>query len=156
MAQSIDKNRQVVALCGDGGFSMLMGDLLTLKQHKLPVKLVVFDNHSLGFVAMEMKAAGFYSHDTDLDNPDFAEIAKGAGIEATCVENGSELEQAVKTMLASDGPYLLSVKTAKQELAMPPKVKLEQAKGFSLYMLKAILNGDGNALVELGKTNLLR
>ena len=155
-AQSIDKNRQVVALCGDGGFSMLMGDLLTLKQHKLPVKLVVFDNHSLGFVAMEMKAAGFYSHDTDLDNPDFAEIAKGAGIEATCVENGSELEQAGKTMLASDGPYLLSVKTAKQELAMPPKVKLEQAKGFSLYMLKAILNGDGNALVELGKTNLLR
>lgn len=155
-AQSVDHQRQVVALCGDGGFSMLMGDLLSLKQHKLPLKIVVFDNRSLGFVAMEMKAAGFYSHDTDLDNPDFAAIAKGAGIDSAYVENGSELEGAVKTMLASEGPYLLSVKTAKQELAMPPKIEMQQAKGFSLYMLKAVLNGDGDALIELGKTNLLR
>ncbi|MGY0580216.1 MAG: ubiquinone-dependent pyruvate dehydrogenase [Paraglaciecola chathamensis] len=155
-AQSIDRQRQVVALCGDGGFSMLMGDLLSLKQHNLPLKVVVFDNRSLGFVAMEMKSAGFYSHDTDLDNPDFAAIAKGAGIDSAYVDNGSELEAAVKTMLASEGPYLLSVKTAKQELAMPPKIKMQQAKGFSLYTLKAILNGDGDALIELGKTNLLR
>ncbi|MGY0627738.1 MAG: thiamine pyrophosphate-dependent enzyme, partial [Paraglaciecola chathamensis] len=133
-----------------------MGDLLSLKQHNLPLKVVVFDNRSLGFVAMEMKSAGFYSHDTDLDNPDFAAIAKGAGIDSAYVDNGSELEAAVKTMLASEGPYLLSVKTAKQELAMPPKIKMQQAKGFSLYTLKAILNGDGDALIELGKTNLLR
>ncbi|GGF60570.1 ubiquinone-dependent pyruvate dehydrogenase [Alteromonas lipolytica] len=155
-AQSLDDKRQVVALCGDGGFSMLMGDLLTLKQLNLPVKIVIFDNRSLGFVAMEMKAAGFYSHNTDLDNPDFAALAKGAGINSEYVDDPHKLEEAVERMLNSEGPYVLSVKTAKQELAMPPHIKLDQAKGFGLYALKAIINGAGSELIELGKTNLLR
>jgi len=155
-AQAIDPDRQVVAMCGDGGLSMLLGDILTLRQLNLPVKLVVFDNSSLGFVAMEMKAGGFYSKDTDLENPDFAAMAQAAGIEAENVEKSSDLQDAITKMMGSTGPYLLSVKVAKQELAMPPKVDFSQAKGFSVYMMKAVLNGDSNELVELGKTNWLR
>lgn len=155
-AQGMDYSRQVVAMCGDGGLSMLMGDLLTVKQLKLPLKMVVYDNRSLGFVAMEMKASGFYSRDTDLDNPNFAEIAKAAGIDAEYIDDPEILPEAIERMMASEGPYLLSVKTAKQELAMPPKVKFTHAKGFSVYMMKAVLNGDSNELVELGKTNWLR
>lgn len=155
-AQSIDSGRQVIAMCGDGGLSMLMGDLLSLKQLQLPAKIVVFDNRSLGFVAMEMKASGFFSHHTDLENPDFAEVARAMHIDAESVTDPKALPDAIARMLASSGPYLLSVRTAKQELAMPPKVKLEHAKGFGLYMLKAVLNGDASQLVELGKTNWLR
>lgn len=155
-AQATFPERQVVAMCGDGGLSMLMGDLLTIRQLNLPLKIVVYDNRSLGFVAMEMKASGFYSHDTDLTNPDFAAIANAAGIESKQVENPQELPAAIDDMMASTGPYLLAVKTAKQELAMPPKIKFNQAKGFSIYMMKAVLNGDSNELVELGKTNWLR
>ncbi|CAG8998582.1 MAG: Pyruvate dehydrogenase [ubiquinone] [Candidatus Celerinatantimonas neptuna] len=155
-AQGMDRNRQVIAMCGDGGLSMLMGDLLTLKQINLPVKVVVFDNNSLGFVAMEMKANGFYSRHTDLDNPDFADIAKAAKIESASISDPKELPGAIETMMNSHGPYLLAVHTAKQELALPPKVKFEHAKGFSIYMMKAVLNGDGSELIELGKTNWLR
>ena len=155
-AQGAEPGRQVVAMCGDGGLSMLMGDLLSLTQMNLPVKVVVYDNRSLGFVAMEMKAGGFYSKDTDLSNPDFAEIAKAMHLAAESVENPSELPGAVERMFASDGPFLLNVHIAKQELAMPPKVQFTHAKGFSVYMMKAVLNGDGNELVELGRTNWLR
>jgi len=155
-AQAIDPDRQVVALCGDGGLSMLLGDILTLRQLDLPVKLIVYDNTSLGFVAMEMKAGGFYSKDTDLKNPDFAAMAQAAGIDAARVETAEDLPAAVSKMMDSKGPYLLSVKVAKQELAMPPKIDFAQAKGFSVYMMKAVLNGDSNELVELGKTNWLR
>lgn len=155
-AQGMDRNRQVIAMCGDGGLSMLMGDLLTVKQLNLPVKIVVYDNHSLGFVAMEMKASGFYSRHTDLDNPDFGDIAKSLNIESASITDPSDLPAAVDQMMSSKGPFLLAVRTAKQELAMPPKVKFEHAKGFSIYMMKAVLNGDGSELVELGKTNWLR
>jgi pyruvate dehydrogenase (quinone) len=155
-AQGAFPERQVIAMCGDGGLSMLMGDILTLKQLKMPLKVVVYDNRSLGFVAMEMKANGFYSRDTDLENPNFAEIAAAAKIESAYVDTPEALPAAVDRMMASEGPYLLSVNVAKQELAMPPKVKFSQAKGFSVYMMKAVLNGDGNELVELGRTNWLR
>jgi len=155
-AQATCPDRQVVAMCGDGGFSMLMGDILTVRQLDLPVKMVVYDNRSLGFVAMEMKAGGFYSKDTDLRNPDFAGIASAAGIASVSVENPADLPGAVDRMFAEDGPFLLSVRVTKQELAMPPKIKFEHAKGFSVYMMKAVLNGDGNELVELGRTNWLR
>lgn len=155
-AQGMDRNRQVIAMCGDGGLSMLMGDLLTVKQLNLPVKIVVYDNHSLGFVAMEMKASGFYSRHTDLNNPDFADIAHSLNIESASVTDPTDLPAAVDQMMSSKGPFLLAVRTAKQELAMPPKVNFEHAKGFSIYMMKAVLNGDGSELVELGKTNWLR
>lgn len=155
-AQSLDKQRQVIAMCGDGGFSMLMGDFLSVAQLKLPVKLVIFNNSVLGFVAMEMKAGGYLTDGTDLENPNFAEIATACGVKGIRVERASELDAAIQQALNHDGPVLLDVITAKEELAMPPQIKLEQAKGFSLYMLRAIINGRGDEVVELAKTNWLR
>jgi pyruvate dehydrogenase (quinone) len=110
----------------------------------------------VGFVAMEMKAAGYLDTGTDLENPDFAVMAKAIGIRGIRVEHPSDPERAIKETLAHDGPVLLDVVTAKQELVMPPRIKLEQAKGFSLYLLRAIMNGRGDELVELAETNLRR
>ncbi|MGD8164331.1 ubiquinone-dependent pyruvate dehydrogenase [Pantoea sp. FN0307] len=155
-AQALDRKRQVVAMCGDGGFSMLMGDFISVAQLKLPVKLVVFNNSVLGFVAMEMKAGGYLTDGTDLHNPDFAAIANACGVKGIRVEKASELDSAIEQAFAHDGPVLLDVITAKEELAMPPQIKMEQAKGFSLYMLRAIINGRGDEVVELAKTNWLR
>jgi pyruvate dehydrogenase (quinone) len=155
-AQAAFPNRQVISLSGDGGFSMLMGDVLSLRQLKLPVKMVVFNNGSLGFVAMEMKAGGFLDTGTDLDNPNFAAMAEAIGIRGIRADNPAELDGAIEETLAHPGPALLDVRTAKQELAMPPKIQLEQAKGFSLYMLKAIINGRGDEVIELAQTNLRR
>jgi len=153
-AQAAMPKRQVVALCGDGGFSMLMGDFLSLVQLGLPVKVVVFDNGSLGFVAMEMKAAGFLDTGTDLKNPDFAAMATAVGVLGVRVERPEELEGAVQEAFRHDGPVLVDVLSAKQELAVPPKIALQQAKGFSLFMLKAIISGRGEEVVELARTNL--
>lgn len=153
-AQAAFPDRQVISMSGDGGFTMLMGDVLSLKQLNLPVKLVVFNNGVLGFVAMEMKAAGYLDENTNLDNPNFAAMAEAIGIRGIRVEDPAKLEDAVKEMLAHDGPVILDVTTATQELSMPPKIKLEQAKGFSLFMLKAILSGRGDEVLELAKTNL--
>jgi pyruvate dehydrogenase (quinone) len=155
-AQAAFPNRQVISLSGDGGFSMLMGDVLSLRQLKLPVKIVIVNNGSLGFVAMEMKAAGYLDTGTDLDNPNFAAMAEAIGIRGIRVENPADLDGAIARTLKHDGPALLDVATAKQELAMPPKIQLEQAKGFSLYMLKAIINGRGDEVMELAQTNLRR
>lgn len=155
-AQTVDRARQVVALCGDGGFAMLMGDLLSIAQHKLPVKLIIFNNSVLGFVAMEMKAGGFLTDGTELDNPDFAAIAAACNIKGIHVEKASELTEALQQAFAHPGPVLVDVTTAREELVMPPKVKLEQAKGFSLYMLRAIINGRGDEVIDLAKTNWLR
>jgi len=155
-AQALDTRRQVVAMCGDGGFSMLMGDFISVAQLKLQVKLVVFNNSVLGFVAMEMKAGGYLTDGTDLQNPDFAAIAAACGVKGIRVEKASDLDGAIQEAFAHDGPVLLDVITAKEELAMPPQIKMEQAKGFSLYMLRAIINGRGDEVVELAKTNWLR
>ncbi|MFH8133970.1 ubiquinone-dependent pyruvate dehydrogenase [Pantoea osteomyelitidis] len=155
-AQALNRQRQVVALCGDGGFSMLMGDFISLAQLKLPVKLVIFNNSVLGFVAMEMKAGGYLTDGTELENPDFAAIAQACGIKGIRVETASGLPGALEQAFAHDGPVLVDVITAKEELAMPPQIKMEQARGFSLYMLRAVLNGRGNEVVELAKTNWLR
>ena len=155
-AQVACPGRQVISLSGDGGFTMLMGDLLSLKQLDLPVKLVIFNNGSLGFVAMEMKAGGYLDTNTDLDNPSFAAVAEAAGIRGIRIENPADLEGAAADALACNGPVLLDVVTAKQELVIPPRIQLEQAKGFSLFLLKAILNGRGDEVVELARTNLRR
>lgn len=155
-AQLAFSGRQVVALCGDGGFSMLMGDLLTIRERKLPVKLFLYNNASLGFVALEMKAAGLLDHGTDLDNPDFAAMARAVGIHGIRVEDPGELRGAVSNALAHDGPCLVDVTVNRQELAMPPTIELEQAKGFTLYMIKAVMSGRGDEILELAKTNLWR
>lgn len=153
-AQAAAPGRQVVSLSGDGGFTMMMGDFITLSQLGLPVKIVVFNNGSLGFVAMEMKAGGFLDTGTDLANPDFAAMATAMGVRAFRVENSADLDAALEGAFAHPGPALVDVVTAKQELVMPPKIKFEQAKGFSLFMLKAVINGRGDEVVELARTNL--
>ncbi len=155
-AQAAFPGRQVISMSGDGGFSMLMGDFISLAQLKLPVKVVVFNNASLGFVAMEMKAAGYLDTGTDLHNPDFAAMSNAMGILGIRVERSEDLEKALRRALAHDGPVLVDVVTATQELVMPPAIKLEQAKGFSLYMLKAVMSGRGDEVLDLAKTNLLR
>jgi pyruvate dehydrogenase (quinone) len=154
--QAAQPDRQVIALCGDGGFAMLMGDFLTLRQHKLPLKVVVFNNGTLGFVELEMKAAGYLETGVALDNPDFAAMSRAAGIFALRVEDPAELPAAMREFLAFDGPSLLDVRTARNELSMPPKIDGQQMKGFSLYVLRAVMDGRGDAVLDLAKTNLIR
>lgn len=153
--QAAQPGRQVVSLSGDGGFAMLMGDLITLVQEKLPVKIVIFNNGVLGFVAMEMKAAGFVGLGTDLENPDFAAMARAMGLMGVRVEDPGDLPGAVRQVFDHDGPALLDVVTAKQELSMPPTIGLEQAKGFGLWMIRAVMSGRGDEVVDLAEQNLL-
>jgi pyruvate dehydrogenase (quinone) len=155
-AQVANPGRQVISLSGDGGLAMLMGDLLTLKQHNLPVKVVVFNNGALSFVELEMKAAGFLESGTELVNPNFAMVAQAMGIEGIRVEDPAELEGAVERALQHDGPVLIDAVVNRQELSLPPKINIKQAEGFTLWMMKAVLNGRGDELIELAKTNLLR
>ncbi len=155
-AQISHPGHQVVALSGDGGVSMLMGDLLSLRQLNLPVKIVVFNNGSLGFVELEMKATGFLTHATDLVNPDFSKIAEGAGILGLHVDDPGEVRQALEQAFAHPGPALVDVAVNRHELAMPPSLKLDQIVDFNLYMIKAILNGRGDEIIELARTNWLR
>ena len=155
-AQALDPSRQVIALCGDGGFAMLMGDFLTIRQLGLKTKIVIYDNRSFGFVALEMKAGGFLYDNTELDNPDFAAIANAAGVLGIRVERPEELENAVTRFLDHDGPALLDVSTARQELSMPPNITLSHVEGFGLYLIRAILSGRGDEVVELAKDNLWR
>jgi pyruvate dehydrogenase (quinone) len=155
-AQISHPGRQVVTLSGDGGVSMLMGDLLSLRQLNLPVKVVVFNNGSLGFVELEMKATGFLSHATDLVNPDFAKIAEGTGILGLHVDDPEQVRPALEQAFAHPGPALIDIAVNRQELAMPPSLKLDQIVDFNLYMIKAILNGRGDEIVDLARTNLFR
>jgi pyruvate dehydrogenase (quinone) len=154
-AQATHPGRQVITFSGDGGLAMMLGDLLTLKQLNLPVKLVVFNNGALGFVELEMKAVGFVSFGTDLVNPDFCKLAEAAGVLGVRVEKPEELESAVKRALAHDGPALVEVFVNRQELSMPPTITLEEARGFTLYMLRAVMNGRGDEVIDLAKTNFL-
>jgi pyruvate dehydrogenase (quinone) len=155
-AQSAFPGRQIISLSGDGGLAMLLGELLTLRQLKLPVKLVVFNNSSLGFVELEMKAAGLLDFATDLVNPNFAQLAESAGLLGLRVEKPEELGPAVKQALSHDGPALIDVLVNRQELSMPPTITAEQAKGFTLYMVRAVLSGRGDEVIDLAKTNLFR
>ena len=155
-AQTAYRNRQVVALAGDGGLTMMFGELVTLMQNRLPVKLIVFNNSSLNFVELEMKAAGIVNFGTDLVNPNFADVAEAIGIFARRVEQPSDLQQALSDAFAHDGPALVDVVTARQELSIPPAITVEQAKGFSLYAIRTILAGRGDELLDLITTNVAR
>lgn len=152
-ASAVDPDRQVVALAGDGGLTMLMGELLTLTQAQLPVKTVVFNNSSLNFVEVEMKAAGFVNYGTGLTNPNFADVAEAMGIRGIRVESSEQLPAAVEEFFSHDGPALLDVVTERQELSMPPAITAEQAKGFTLYAIRTVLSGRGDELVDLGRAN---
>jgi pyruvate dehydrogenase (quinone) len=153
--QAAMPGRQVVTLSGDGGIAMLLGDLLTLRQLNLPVKVVVFNNGSLGFVELEMKAAGWPSYGTDLMNPNFAKLAESADIKGIRVEVPEDVRPALQSALDHDGPCLVDVKVNRQELAMPPTIKVDQALGFSLYMMRAVLSGRADEVIDLVATNLL-
>ena len=155
-AQTAFPGRQVIALAGDGGLTMLFGELLTLLQNRLPVKVIVFNNSSLNFVELEMKAAGIVNFGTDLDNPDFAAVGRALGAFGRRVEHPGELEQALADAFAHDGPAIVDVVTARQELSIPPAIGAEQAKGFSLYAIRTIMAGRADELLDLVTTNVSR
>ncbi len=155
-AQAADRSRQVIALAGDGGLAMLMGDLLSIRQNDLPVKIVVFNNASLNFVELEMKAAGIVNFGTGLENPSFAAVAESVGITGIRVEQPGELRGALTRALATDGPVLVDVVTAREELSMPPSITVAQAKGFTLWALRTVLSGRGDELLDLADTNFWR
>jgi pyruvate dehydrogenase (quinone) len=153
-AQQAFPDRQVISLSGDGGFTMLMGDFLTLVQHRLPVKVVVFNNGSLGFVEIEQKSCGFLDSGTDLKNPNFAAMAQSIGVRGIRLEEPSEVESGIADALAYDGPVLIEAVVSRMVLPVPPSITAEMAKGFTLYMLKAVMAGRGDELVDLARTNL--
>jgi pyruvate dehydrogenase (quinone) len=155
-AQASHRGRQVISLSGDGGLAMLLGELLTLRQLDLPVKIVVFRNDALAFVELEMKAAGILDFATDLHNPNFAKMAEAAGLLGLTAGTPDQVKPMIAEALAHDGPALVEVMVSRQELSMPPTITLEQISGFSLFMLRAVLSGRGDEVVDLAKVNLFR
>ncbi|WP_428378022.1 ubiquinone-dependent pyruvate dehydrogenase [Lichenicoccus sp.] len=155
-AQAASPGLEVVSLSGDGGFTMLMGDLLSLVQLKLPVRVVVFNNGSLGFIELEQKSSGFLDTGTELVNPDFAAMAEAVGIKGVRITDPADVDSKLAEAFAHPGPVLVDAVVNRMELAMPPVITAEMAKGFSLYMLKAVLNGRVDEVVELARGNLRR
>jgi pyruvate dehydrogenase (quinone) len=152
--QASHPGRQVVTLSGDGGLSMLLGELLTLRQQRLPIKVVVYNNGALGFVELEMKADGFVTFGTELDNPSFAEVARAIGLHAVRIDDPAELESGLSEAFATPGPALVEVMTTRQELSIPPHISAQQAEGFSLWATRSILSGRGDEVLEVAQTNL--
>ena len=152
--QASHPGRQVVTLSGDGGLSMLLGELITLRQQRLPVKVVVLNNGALAFVELEMKADGIVTFGTDLDNPSFAEVARAIGLHGVRIEHPSELDEGLRAAFAHDGPAVIEVMTVRQELAIPPDITAEQAKGFTLWATRSVLSGRGDEVLKVAKTNL--
>jgi pyruvate dehydrogenase (quinone) len=155
-AQVRHPGRQVISLSGDGGLAMLLGDLLSLRQLNAPVKIVVFKNDALAFVELEMKASGFVDFGTNLQNPNFAQMAEGAGLLGLTAETPAQVRPMLAEALKHDGPALVEVVVNREELSMPPTITAEQVKGFSLFTLKAVFSGRGNEIIDLAKINLFR
>jgi pyruvate dehydrogenase (quinone) len=153
-AQSAFPQRQVISLSGDGGFTMLMGDFLTLVQHNLPVKVVVFNNSTLGFIEIEQKSSGFLDFGTKFKNPNFAAMAEAVGVHGIRLEDPGDVESGIADAVAHDGPVLVDAVVSRMVLPIPPAITVEMAKGFTLYMVKAVMNGRGDDLVDLAKANL--
>ena len=145
--------RQVIALCGDGGISMLLGDLATITQYNLPVKIIVFNNRSLGMVKLEMEVAGLPDWQTDMVNPDFAMVAQAMGIKGITVRDPEMVEQALKEAFMFKGPALISIFTDPNALAMPPKIEFDQVKGMAVSMTKLMLNGKMDEVLDTVKAN---
>jgi len=154
--QASQPGRQVVTLSGDGGLAMMLGDLITLRQLQLPVKVVVFNNSSLSFVELEMKAAGLITYGTDLVDPDFASVARALGMHGERVERPNDLAGALRAAFDHRGSALVEVMTARQELTLPPTITLDQVKGFTLYATRSVLSGRGDELIDLARTNVTR
>jgi len=146
-------DRQVIALCGDGGLSMLLGDLATITQYNLPIKIIVFNNRSLGMVKLEMEVAGLPDWQTDMHNPDFAMVAQAMGMKGITVKDPDDVKQALREALSFKGPALVNVMTDPNALAMPPKIEFEQVKGMALSMTKLMLNGRMDEVLDTVKAN---
>lgn len=146
--------QQVIAFCGDGGISMLLGDLATIVQYKLPIKLVVFNNRALGMVKLEMQVAGLPDHETNMQNPDFAAVAVAMGMKGYTVNDPKNLEQTLKEAFELDGPALINIKTDPNALAMPPKIEFDQMKGFATSLTKLMLNGRFSEVIDTAKSNI--
>jgi pyruvate dehydrogenase (quinone) len=155
-AQAAFPTRQVISLSGDGGFTMLMGDFLSLAQLGLPVKVVVFNNGALGFIELEQKSTGFLDFGTEFKNPNFTAMAEAVGIHGIRLENAADVSDGIAAALAHDGPVLVDAVVNRTELAMPPSVTLEMARGFTLYMVKAVMSGRGDEVIDLARSNLWR
>jgi pyruvate dehydrogenase (quinone) len=155
-AQATYSGRQVVAMSGDGGLAMLLGDILTLRQLRLPIKIVVFNNGALDFVQLEMQSAGLLPFGTDLLNPDFSLVAQAVGLRGWRAETPEQVRPMLQEAFAEPGPALVDVVVSPLELVVPPSIKAAQVKGMGLYLLKAVLSGRGDEVVDLAKTNLFR
>ncbi|MDT0421686.1 pyruvate dehydrogenase [Streptomyces evansiae] len=153
-AQFTDRNRQVVSMSGDGGFSMLMGDFLTLVQYDLPVKVVLFNNSSLGMVELEMMVGGLPSFGTTNKNPDFAAVARAAGAYGVRVEKPKQLESALRDAFAHKGPALVDVVTDPNALSIPPKISADMVTGFALSASKVVLDGGVGRMLQMARSNL--
>ena len=152
--QAAQPGRQVVTFSGDGGLAMMFGELITIRQLNLPVKIVVFNNGALSFVELEMKAAGLVNFGTELQDPNFAAVASALGLHGERVERPADLATALDVAFHHDGPALIEVMTARQELSIPPTITFEQVKNFTLYATRTVLSGRGEELIDLAKTNL--
>ncbi len=153
-AQFVDRKRQVVAFCGDGGLSMLMGELITVKQHDLPIKIVVFNNSSLGMVKLEMLVEGIPEYETDHAQVNYAAIAEGVGLSAVRIEDPEKLSEQLQQAFALPGAVVIEVLTDPNALAIPPEIRLEQIRGFALAAGKTVLNGGVGKMIDLAKANL--
>ena len=154
-AQATLPGRQTIALSGDGGLTMLMGDLLTTVQNNLPVKIVVFNNSALAFVELEMLSVGIMPYGTELKNPNFSAVAEACGLLGIRASTPEQLKPALEKAFAYDGPALVEVMVHRRELSMPPTIMKEQALGFSLYLIRCVLNGRGDEVIDLAETNVL-
>jgi len=147
-------NRQVIAFCGDGGLSMLLGDLMTISQYKTPVKIVVFNNRTLGMVKLEMRVQGYMDWQTDMVNPDFVKLAESMNIAAWEAKETKDVEQALRNGFDHDGPALISIFTDPNALAMPPKIKLKEILGYSNSMAKLMMNGNTAEIIDTAKSDI--
>jgi pyruvate dehydrogenase (quinone) len=153
-AQLLYPDRQVISFSGDGGLGMLLGDLLSVVQHNLPIKIIVFNNSTLGMVKLEMQAAGIPDFGVDFKNFNFAKIAEGAGIPSYRVERAENVSSTLRTAFKQKGPVLIDVVTNPYELSVPPKISVDQARGFSLFLMKEVMLGNVKEVFEELKTNI--
>lgn len=153
-AQFAFPGRQVISMSGDGGLAMLMGELLTVTQYDLPLKILVFNNSVLGMVKLEMEAAGFPDWQTDLKNPNFAKLAEAIGIRGIRIEDPADVRSGLKQALEHSGPALIDVVTDPNALSMPSHISADQVKGFGLTMMKLVLSGHIDEVVETLEANI--
>ncbi|MDD2552073.1 MAG: thiamine pyrophosphate-dependent enzyme [Dysgonamonadaceae bacterium] len=146
-------DQQVIAFCGDGGLSMMLGDLMTIVQYQLPVKIIAFNNQSLGMIKLEMQVAGIPDLQTDMLNPDFVKVAEAMGILGIGIDDPDDLKSGLERAFMHEGPVLVSIQTDPNALAMPPKLEFDQMKGFALYMGRMMLSGRMDEVFKVISSN---